>query len=84
MAGNAQRNVIALFEPEAEREATVILSFLSGSTNLAEVFLTGTGGDPFSKAHTLHPVISGERVFTAPVHVGGAEVKLPHALILLR
>ena len=73
--GSGQSNLVALFEPAGNQEAAVRLAFLQRGTVLAEIVLMGTGGDPFAKAHTLHPVISGRSVFVAPVNAGGAEVR---------
>lgn len=74
IAGGTARRVIGFFEPTAFLEAAVLMSFWGGSTELGQATMTGVGGDPWAKAHTLHPVVSGDTVFTEPESVGGAEV----------
>eukprot|EP00892_Ulva_mutabilis_P000623 jgi/Ulvmu1/10561/UM065_0015.1 len=75
IAGGNARRVIAFFEPTAFSEAAVTMSFNGGTTELGQVTMTGAGGDPWAKAHTLHPVVSGSTVFPEPDSVGGAEVR---------
>lgn len=74
IAGGNARRVISFFEPTAFSEAAVTMSFIGGTTELGQVTMTGVGGDPWAKAHTLHPVVSGSTVFMEPQSVGGAEV----------
>lgn len=74
IAGSTARRVISFFEPTAFLEAAVTMSFWGGTTELGQATMTGVGGDPFAKAHTLHPVVSGDTVFTEPESLGGSEV----------
>jgi hypothetical protein len=68
------RLVTFLFEPTELLEAAATLSFHSATEELGRAVVTGTGGDPWAKAHTLHPVIDGDVVFAEPDAVGGSEV----------
>lgn len=52
------------------------MSFHAGGTVVAEVVMSGSGGDPFGAAHTLHPVIKGPELFVEPAAAGGAVVEL--------
>jgi hypothetical protein len=79
-----QRRVVAVFEPKELVEAAVTMRFWGGEKVLGEVVLTGSGGDPFALAHTLHPVVTGDVVFAEPDATGGAEVCsiMPECLIV--
>eukprot|EP00892_Ulva_mutabilis_P000625 jgi/Ulvmu1/10563/UM065_0017.1 len=72
-AGNA-RPVVSFFEPTSLAEAAVSMSFWNGDTQLGQATMVGVGGNPWEKAHTLHPVVSGDTVFTEPDAMGGSQV----------
>lgn len=78
IAGGNARQVVAFFEPTTLSEAAVTMSFWNDQTQLGQATMVGTGGDPWAKAHTLHPVVSGDTVFTEPDIAGGAEVRCVH------
>lgn len=68
------RVATALFEPTELLEAVVTLTLHGVDGALGSVVATGTGGDPWAKAHTLHPVIDGDTIFAEPDAAGGAVV----------
>lgn len=59
----AQRSVLGIFEPKAEEPSAALVTFWNGASALSTVIMQGVGGDPFSKPHTLHPVVFGSSVF---------------------
>ena len=67
--------VTALFEPTELLEAAVTLTLHGVDGALGNLVATGTGVDPWAKAHTLHPVVDGDTVFAEPDSVGGAVVR---------
>lgn len=78
IAGGNARQVVAFFEPTTLVEAAVTMSFWNADTQLGQATMLGVGGNPWAKAHTLHPVVSGDTVFTEPDAAGGAEVRHVH------
>ena len=74
--GGAQRTAVALFEPARVAVTAVTMSFHAAGAVVAEVVMSGAGGDPFGVAHTLHPVIKGPDLFVEPAAAGGAVVEL--------
>lgn len=81
--GNSHRTVTALFEPKQEGAAAVAVALSAGARTLATVVLGGRGGDPFSKPHTLHPIIDCPSVVSVLDSKDGQIVRFPRALCLL-
>lgn len=52
-----------------------MMHFWDNETELAQVGMTRTGGNPWGKAHTLHPVIDGAAVFSEADGYDGAVVR---------
>lgn len=73
--GGQDRITTALFEPTDLLEAAATLTMHGVDGVLGSIVVTGMGGDPWAKAHTLHPVIDGDTVFAEPDEFGGATVR---------
>lgn len=58
-----------------------MMHFWQNETELAQVTMTGTGGNPWAKAHTLHPVTDSASVFSEADQYGGAVVRSLHRLM---